>query len=75
MIAATLVGTVGVYQYEPFLGVAVYYLFAVLRPQYMWKWSLPQDVSWSYYVALATIGAALMSAPGTVSASPELTKP
>jgi probable O-glycosylation ligase (exosortase A-associated) len=61
MIATTLVGTVGVYQYSPFLGVAVYYLFAVLRPQYMWKWSLPEDVSWSWYVAIATIGAALFN--------------
>jgi len=60
MIAVTLAGTVGVYLYHPFLGVAVYYLFAVLRPQYMWKWSLPEDVSWSLYVALATIGAVLL---------------
>jgi probable O-glycosylation ligase (exosortase A-associated) len=55
MIALTLVGTVGVFTVEPFLGVWVYYLFAVLRPQYMWKWSLPEGVSWSRYVALATL--------------------
>ncbi|MGH7171123.1 MAG: O-antigen ligase family protein [Gemmataceae bacterium] len=59
MIAMTLAGTVGVYVVNPFWGVAVYYLFAVLRPQYMWEWSLPKDVSWSFYVGLATIGAAL----------------
>src|SRR5262249_22149719 len=59
MIVMTLAGTVGVYTVDAFWGVAVYYLFAVLRPQFLWGWSLPQGVSWSYYVALATIGAAL----------------
>jgi probable O-glycosylation ligase (exosortase A-associated) len=59
MIVMTLAGTLGVYVVSPFWGVAVYYLFAVLRPQYMWEWSLPKDVSWSFYVAVATIGAAL----------------
>lgn len=58
MIGMTLAGTVGVVLVSPFLGVFVYYLFAVLRPQFMWKWSLPPDVSWSYYVALMTILAA-----------------
>jgi probable O-glycosylation ligase (exosortase A-associated) len=55
MIALTLVGTAGVFTVEPFLGVWVYYLFAVLRPQYMWVWSLPEGVNWSRYVALATL--------------------
>src|SRR5262249_15156413 len=60
MIAATLLGTLGVYLIEPFFGVAVYYLFAVLRPQFMWEWSLPRDVPWSFYVAVATLGAVLV---------------
>jgi probable O-glycosylation ligase (exosortase A-associated) len=55
MIALTLVGTVGVFTVEPFLGVWVYYLFAVLRPQHLWEWSLPPGVNWSRYVALATL--------------------
>lgn len=59
MIALTLAGTVGAVVISPFLGVAVYYLFAVLRPQALWQWSLPPGVAWSYYVALATILAAL----------------
>ena len=42
--------------FDPSIGVAVYYLFAVLRPQYLWQWALPADISWSLYVALATIG-------------------
>ncbi len=55
MIAATLVGTAGVLFVGPFAGVAVYYLFAVLRPQYLWKWALPMGVSWSQYVAAAAL--------------------
>lgn len=60
MIASTIAGTLGVYTVSPILGVFVYYMFAVLRPQYMWKWSLPEGITWSYFVALATIGAAIM---------------
>jgi len=61
MIVLTLAGTAGVFLVQPFLGVAVYYLFAVLRPQYLWEWSLPTGISWSYYVAMATIlGAAFI---------------
>jgi probable O-glycosylation ligase (exosortase A-associated) len=58
MMCCTLAGTVGVVLISPFLGIAVYYMFAILRPQYLWEWSLPTGVSWSYYVALTTILAA-----------------
>lgn len=51
----TLIGTVGAVAVSPFWGVAVYYLFAVLRPQFIWEWTLPRGVSWSFYVAIATI--------------------
>lgn len=68
MLTATLVGTVGTLVYEPFLGVAVYYLFGVLRPQAMWMWVLPPGISWSYYVAAATmIGVLLKFRFGGVS--------
>jgi len=55
MIALTLAGTLGVFFVEPFWGVAIYYLFAVLRPQSMWEWSLPPDIRWSNYVAIASM--------------------
>jgi probable O-glycosylation ligase (exosortase A-associated) len=55
MIVLTLAGTVGVV-FRPFWGVSVYYLFAALRPQFLWEWSLPKDVQWSRYVSLATLG-------------------
>ncbi|MEO7275688.1 MAG: O-antigen ligase family protein [Vicinamibacterales bacterium] len=60
MVLVTIVGTFGAFV-EPFLGVAVYYFFAVLRPQYIWIWALPQDVRWSMYVALGTLAAMFMN--------------
>ncbi len=63
MVAVTLVGTVGAFTHGPICGVVVYYFFAVLRPQYIWEWSLPLGVQWSQYVAIATILAALFHQP------------
>jgi probable O-glycosylation ligase (exosortase A-associated) len=54
MIVVTAIGSFGVLVH-PFYGVAVYTLFAVLRPQFMWDWALPAGVGWSRYVAIATI--------------------
>src|SRR5208282_4025941 len=59
MVALTLLGTVGVFVLDPFYGVAIYYLYAVLRPQYIWEWSLPTNVTWSFYVAICAIVAAV----------------
>jgi probable O-glycosylation ligase (exosortase A-associated) len=75
MVLMTLGGTLGVYTVNTFWGVAVYYLFAVLRPQYMWEWSLPQGVTWSYYVALAAIGAGLAVALGMLKPAGEEGQP
>ncbi len=63
LILLTLIGTVGAFAVSPFWGIAVYYLFAVLRPQYVWDWALldydPQNkIRWSFYVAVAAILAA-----------------
>ncbi len=58
MIILTLLGTVGTFTISPFLGIAVYYFLAILRPQYLWQWSLPEGVHWSYYVALCAVIAA-----------------
>ena len=57
LILVTLIGTVGAFAVSPFWGIAVYYLFAVLRPQYVWDWALldydPQNkIRWSFYVAV-----------------------
>ena len=55
MFVLLTIGTGGALVFGPFLGVAVYYLFAVLRPQYMWEWALLVDLRWSLYVAIVTI--------------------
>src|SRR5690348_8819064 len=54
MTVVTLMGVVGAFAVEPFWGVAVYYLFAVLRPQSLWEWTLP-SFGWSGIVAWSTI--------------------
>jgi probable O-glycosylation ligase (exosortase A-associated) len=55
MVLLTAAGCLGSFAVGPFVGLSVYILYAVLRPQYIWKWSLEPDVSWSFYVAVPTI--------------------
>jgi Family of unknown function (DUF5935) len=69
MIIVTSVGTVGAL-YRPFWGVAVYYLFAILRPQFLWEWVLPPDVQWSRFVSLATIAATFAALLGIIPMVP-----
>jgi probable O-glycosylation ligase (exosortase A-associated) len=64
MIVLTFIGTFGAFV-SPFYGVAVYYVFAVMRPQYIWAWALPRGFRWSLYVAAATVFAALLNAGST----------
>ena len=70
MIAVTLFGSVGVFVITPFCGVAIYYFYAVLRPQFIWEWSLPKEVTWSFFVAIPTIIAAACVKLGVISAGP-----
>ena len=60
MYILLLFGVVGAFVKGPFYGAAVYYLFAILRPQYIWDWALPPGMRWSFYVAIATIAASLL---------------
>ena len=60
MSVLLLFGTAGSFVKGPFNGIAVYYLFAVLRPQYLWKWTLPPDIQWSFFVAVAAIAASFL---------------
>jgi probable O-glycosylation ligase (exosortase A-associated) len=62
MTLLTVAGTLGVLVRGPFIAVSMYYLFAVLRPQYLWDWALPQGVPWSEFVAWA----AIIGAAGTM---------
>lgn len=62
MIVLTVWGTVG-NLWNSFNGVLIYYLFAVLRPQFLWEWALPTGVPWSRYVALATVAGLILGFP------------
>jgi probable O-glycosylation ligase (exosortase A-associated) len=70
MIILTFIGTFGAFV-SPFYGVVIYYVFSVMRPQYIWQWALPPDVRWSLYVAIATIIAALMNVGQTTDENRE----
>src|SRR5882724_10897439 len=60
MLATVLLGTVGSFALSPVYGIAVYYMYAVLRPQFIWDWVEMfglklGDVNWSLPVALITL--------------------
>ena len=65
MLLMTGLGVAGGLLYAPFVPAAVYYGFAVLRPQFIWQDALDsfigRDFPWSMILALATIGAALVA--------------
>ena len=65
LIAVTFMGSFGVFLFNPFYGPFAYYLYAVLRPQFMWKWSdfmgyRVEDLPWSFWVAVPSIIAAVL---------------
>ncbi len=65
MAITLLLGTVGSFALSPVYGLAVYYLYAVLRPQFIWEWVEMfgirlGEVNWSLPVALCTLLATLM---------------
>ena len=70
MIALTLFGSGGAFLFGPFLGFAVYLTYAVLRPQFLWEWALPQGVQWSFFVAVATMAAVVLTGPRTPRPAP-----
>ena len=47
--------------WEPVWAAFMYYGLAVLRPQAIWEWALPQGVRWSLYAALMAIAATLLN--------------
>jgi probable O-glycosylation ligase (exosortase A-associated) len=48
---------------DPFWGIFMYYGFAVLRPQALWDWVLPDGIRWSYIAAIVAIVAAFIKFP------------
>jgi O-antigen ligase len=41
--------------FDPFTGLLVYVCFAIVRPQYMWYWSVPREGNYSRIVALGLL--------------------
>ncbi len=60
MIFVTMFATVAAMT-EPFWGLLLYYTFAVLRPQYMWRWALPIELRWSLFAALLVMVSASLN--------------
>lgn len=60
MAITMLLGTAGAFALSPVYGIAVYYLYAVLRPQFIWEWVelfgvRLGEVNWSLPVAVCTL--------------------
>ena len=58
LIALTFFGVVSSFWWTPYAGVALYYFYAILRPQFLWKWTLdyaPVSIPWSFCVAGSAI--------------------
>jgi probable O-glycosylation ligase (exosortase A-associated) len=80
MIVTTFLGVGKSFTTTPVWGVAVYYLYAVLRPQFIWEWMefggmRIADVAWSFYVAIATLLSTILWRAGTIAPSRALATP
>ncbi len=65
MALTMLLGTAGSVVLSPVYGIAVYYMYAVLRPQAMWDWVelfglRMSEVNWSFPVAIVTLVATVI---------------
>lgn len=68
MLIATSIGIGGTILTGPYIGVLIYYIYAVLRPQFIWEWSLMNydlhTFSWSFYIAVTTMAVTAATAVG-----------
>ncbi len=68
LLVTTSLGIGGSVVAGPFVGVLIYYLYAVLRPQFLWEWSLQpygaHDFPWSFYLAVVAMVSTLLTAVG-----------
>jgi probable O-glycosylation ligase (exosortase A-associated) len=63
MIVTLCAGVFGSLLRGPVWGLSIYYLYAVLRPQFFWQWTLP-EVQWSFIVACTVLGCVVLTPPG-----------
>lgn len=66
MTVLTGIGVTGAVVHA-FWGVLLYYTYAVLRPQYLWEWSLPAGVRWSLIAAGAAVVGVVLNLPRILS--------
>ena len=64
MILMTGVASFGGLWLGPFIALLGYYLYAVMRPQSIWKYELPPDVQWSFIVAVSAMTATVIARLG-----------
>lgn len=64
MIVLTGVASFGGLWLGPLLALLAYYLYAVMRPQYIWKYELPPDVQWSFVVAIVAMAGTVIARLG-----------
>lgn len=65
MAFTMFLGTAGSFGLSPVYGIAVYYLYAVLRPQFIWEWVEFMglrlgEINWSLPVAVCTLVATII---------------
>ena len=59
LTALALVGSA----FDPIWGLLLYYGLALLRPQFLWKWALPEEVRWSVLAAGVVVLGLLLNLP------------
>ncbi len=74
MMVTVILGTAGSFALSPIYGLAVYYLYAVIRPQFIWEWNefagiKLSEPQWSLYVALATLASTVLWRTGLFAPS------
>jgi probable O-glycosylation ligase (exosortase A-associated) len=76
----SLLGIAGSFTISPIWGLAVYYMLAVVRPQFLWEWVeamgiMIRDIQWSFSVAVATLCATTLWRIGLLHPVGALVKP
>ena len=66
LVAIFVLGSLGSL-YHPIWAITLYYLLAVLRPQYLWKWALPVEWRWSFLAAIIVLISVLLHLPRMMS--------
>ena len=64
MVLMTATAVFGGLTLGPFIPLIAYYFFAVMRPQYIWKYELPADIQWSFVVAVVAMAATVIARCG-----------